>query len=66
LTAEQTGQPLEKILKDNDHDHWFTAAEALDYGFIDHVVETASLAGGGGMSGASSQATGAHMATEQN
>ncbi|MCL1799987.1 MAG: ATP-dependent Clp protease proteolytic subunit [Promicromonosporaceae bacterium] len=50
LTAEQTGQPLEKILKDNDRDSWFTAEEALKYGFIDHVVASASLAHGGGMS----------------
>ncbi len=49
LTAEQTGKPLEQILKDNDRDSWFTAAEALEYGFIDHVVENAALAGGGGM-----------------
>jgi len=49
LTAEQTGQPLEKIFKDNDRDAWFTAQEALEYGFIDHVVENAALAGGGGM-----------------
>jgi ATP-dependent Clp protease protease subunit len=50
LTAEQTGQPLEKVLKDNDRDKWFTAPEALEYGFIDHVVENvASVSGGGGM-----------------
>ncbi|WP_159792490.1 ATP-dependent Clp protease proteolytic subunit [Puerhibacterium puerhi] len=50
LTAEQTGQPLEKVLKDNDRDKWFTASEALEYGFIDHVVENvASVSGGGGM-----------------
>ena len=41
LTAEQTGQSLEKILEDNDRDHWFTADEALDYGFIDGVVQSA-------------------------
>jgi len=49
LTSEQTGQPIEKIIKDNDRDNWFTAAEALEYGFVDHVVESAALAGGGGM-----------------
>jgi ATP-dependent Clp protease protease subunit len=49
LTAEQTGQPIEKILKDNDRDSWYTAEEALEYGFVDHVVDRASLAGGGGM-----------------
>ena len=48
LTAEQTGQPLEKILKDNDRDSWFTAPEALEYGFIDHVVTNASSVTGGG------------------
>ena len=49
LTAEQTGQSLETIIKDNDRDNWFTASEALEYGFVDHVVESAALAGGGGM-----------------
>ncbi|GAA2523486.1 ATP-dependent Clp protease proteolytic subunit [Rarobacter incanus] len=49
LTAEQTGQSLEKILADNDRDNWFTAQEALEYGFIDQVVETSqAVAGGGG------------------
>jgi ATP-dependent Clp protease protease subunit len=52
LTAEQTGKPLEQILKDSDRDSWFTAQEALDYGFIDRVVDRAALAGGGGMSSA--------------
>lgn len=49
LTSEQTGQPIEKIMKDNDRDNWFTASDALEYGFVDHVVESAALAGGGGM-----------------
>ncbi|HEV6954761.1 MAG TPA: ATP-dependent Clp protease proteolytic subunit [Promicromonospora sp.] len=49
LTAEQTGQTVETIMRDNDRDNWFTATEALEYGFVDHVVETAALAGGGGM-----------------
>jgi ATP-dependent Clp protease protease subunit len=38
LTAEQTGQTVEKITADADRDRWFTAQEALEYGFIDHVV----------------------------
>jgi ATP-dependent Clp protease protease subunit len=38
LTAEQTGQPLEKVTADGDRDAWFTAEEARAYGFIDHVV----------------------------
>jgi ATP-dependent Clp protease protease subunit len=49
LTAEQTGQPLDKVLKDSDRDKWFTAPEALEYGFVDHVVASAtSVSGGGG------------------
>ena len=37
LTAEQTGQTVETITADADRDRWFTAQEALAYGFIDHV-----------------------------
>ena len=49
LTSEQTGQPIEKIIKDNDRDNWFTATEALEYGFVDHLREYASdVVGGGG------------------
>ena len=42
LSAQQTGKSLEQILKDNDRDHWFTAEEALEYGFIDKMVTRAS------------------------
>lgn len=38
LTAEQTGQTVERITADADRDRWFTANEALEYGFIDRVV----------------------------
>lgn len=40
LIAEDTGQPIERVFEDSLHDRWFTAAEALDYGFIDGIVET--------------------------
>jgi ATP-dependent Clp protease protease subunit len=39
--AFHTGQSVEQIEKDSDRDRWFTAEEAKDYGFIDHVVATA-------------------------
>ncbi len=39
ILAERTGQTLETIQKDTDRDYWMTAAEALDYGIIDEVVE---------------------------
>lgn len=38
LIAEDTGQPIERIFEDSLHDRWYTAAEALDYGFIDGIV----------------------------
>ena len=41
ITAEQTGQSLEKVTADADRDAWFTAEEAREYGFIDHVVSRA-------------------------
>jgi ATP-dependent Clp protease protease subunit len=47
LTARHTGQPLEKILKDADRDHWYTAREAKEYGFVDHVVSSAQETAGG-------------------
>jgi ATP-dependent Clp protease, protease subunit len=39
ILAERTGQTLETIQKDTDRDYWMTAAEALNYGIIDEVVE---------------------------
>ncbi|HQA77648.1 MAG TPA: ATP-dependent Clp protease proteolytic subunit [Propionicimonas sp.] len=42
LIAEHTGQTVEQIEADSDRDRWFTAEQALAYGFIDHVYERAS------------------------
>ncbi|NMD55644.1 MULTISPECIES: ATP-dependent Clp protease proteolytic subunit [Tsukamurella] len=42
LNAQFTGQPIEKIEADADRDKWFTAEQARDYGFVDHVVSRAS------------------------
>jgi ATP-dependent Clp protease protease subunit len=53
LTAEQTGQTEEQINKDNDRDRWFTADEAKEYGFIDHVITSArDVPSGGGTTSA--------------
>jgi ATP-dependent Clp protease protease subunit len=41
LIAEHTGQTPEQVLADFDRDRWFTAQEALEYGFVDHVVARA-------------------------
>jgi ATP-dependent Clp protease, protease subunit len=37
LIAEHTGQTKEQIEKDSDRDRWFSAEEAKEYGFVDHV-----------------------------
>ncbi|HEY3682386.1 MAG TPA: ATP-dependent Clp protease proteolytic subunit [Streptosporangiaceae bacterium] len=42
LNARNTGQTEEQIESDSDRDRWFTADEARDYGFIDHVLESAN------------------------
>lgn len=42
LIAEHTGQTIDQIEADSDRDRWFTAEEALAYGFIDHVYERAA------------------------
>ena len=39
--AAATGQPLEKITKDTERNHWMTAEEACAYGLVDRIVATA-------------------------
>jgi ATP-dependent Clp protease protease subunit len=40
LIAEDTGQPVARIFEDSTHDHWYSAAEARDYGFVDAIAES--------------------------
>ncbi len=40
--AFHTGQNIDQIEADSDRDRWFSAAEAKEYGFIDHVVGAAA------------------------
>jgi ATP-dependent Clp protease, protease subunit len=49
LIAEHTGQSIEQVRADSERDRWFTAKEALEYGFVDHVVSrVAQVANGSG------------------
>jgi ATP-dependent Clp protease protease subunit len=41
--SQHTGQPIERIEADSDRDRWFTAQEALEYGFIDRVIDRSTL-----------------------
>jgi ATP-dependent Clp protease, protease subunit len=38
LTAEHTGQPVERVRADSMRDRWFSPEEALEYGMIDQIV----------------------------
>ena len=39
IIAEDTGQPVERIFEDSLRDRWYTAQEAVDYGFVDAIVD---------------------------
>jgi ATP-dependent Clp protease protease subunit len=52
LISRHTGQTLDQIEKDSDRDRWFTAEEAMAYGFVDHVYTSADQAPGGAGTGA--------------
>ncbi|MCS0499126.1 ATP-dependent Clp protease proteolytic subunit [Protaetiibacter mangrovi] len=49
ITADQTGKTVEQVNADGDRDRWFTAEEALEYGFVDHIrASAADVVGGAG------------------
>ncbi len=52
ITAAATGKTPEQVNADGDRDRWFTADEALEYGFVDHIRESATDVTGGGVRGA--------------
>jgi ATP-dependent Clp protease, protease subunit len=39
LTADNCGQPFEKVLKDFDRDYWMDADESVKYGIVDAVLK---------------------------
>ncbi len=42
LIAEETGQPLERVAKDTDRDHWMTVEEAIAYGIVGKQISSMS------------------------
>jgi ATP-dependent Clp protease, protease subunit len=40
LIADDTGQPVDVVEQDSRRDRWFSADEARDYGFVDHIVDS--------------------------
>ena len=43
ILAKHTGQPLEVIERDTDRDVYMEAKDAVRYGLVDHVLETAAV-----------------------
>lgn len=39
ILAERTGQTLEKIERDTERDYFMSAAEAMEYGLVDKVID---------------------------
>ena len=48
ITAQRTGKTVDQVMADGDRDRWFTAQEALEYGFVDHIQEFAAVSTGVG------------------
>lgn len=43
IMAERTGQALETISKDTERDYYMDAQQGLDYGLVDHILQSPSL-----------------------
>jgi len=43
ILAKATGQPVEKIARDVDRDYILEPDQALEYGMIDHIIESRAL-----------------------
>lgn len=42
IFARATGQPLERVARDSERNHWMSAEEAKGYGLVGRIVERAS------------------------
>jgi len=51
IVAERTGQTRERVFEDSLRDHTYSAAEAVDYGFVDEVLTDLSRAWPGAVAG---------------
>ncbi len=39
ILAENTGKPIEQVALDTERDNWLTAADALEYGLVDKIID---------------------------
>lgn len=42
IFARATGQPIERIQRDTERNHWLMAEEAVAYGLVGRIIERAS------------------------
>jgi ATP-dependent Clp protease protease subunit len=42
IFADATGQPMEKVEKDTDRNYWMSADEALAYGLVGQIIDSAA------------------------
>lgn len=42
VIAERTGQPLERVEKDTNRDHWMSPEESLEYGLVGRILTSMS------------------------
>ncbi|MDP2815503.1 MAG: ATP-dependent Clp protease proteolytic subunit [Rectinemataceae bacterium] len=40
IIAEETGQPIERVVKDTDRDYWMNSDEAREYGLLSRIVSS--------------------------
>ena len=40
IISRHTGRPIEQVIEDVGRDRWFNAEQALEYGFVDHIVSS--------------------------
>ncbi|MEH2727537.1 ATP-dependent Clp protease proteolytic subunit, partial [Klebsiella pneumoniae] len=38
VIARESGQPLERVLEDIEHDLWMSASEAVEYGLVSRII----------------------------
>jgi ATP-dependent Clp protease, protease subunit len=45
IFAHATGQPIDKIARDTERNHWLSATQAVEYGLVGRIIERASELG---------------------
>jgi ATP-dependent Clp protease protease subunit len=40
IIAEQTGQPIERVEKDTNRDHWMSVEESIEYGIVGKLIRS--------------------------